>query len=418
MPNQRFVYNEEDLSRQKDGSLTIYNRPALDGGVSPIYQFKIKLPGHKDIRRSAKTKDRNEAIRVALDAFEELNVKRLTGKPVRLVGFKKAVSEFADWYMDTKEIQIKKENRKSYLATLRKYPYDFFVTEMNDVSIDLINDDLIQDYFNWRRDNHNTSNNTLRREMTLMKSLYTFCMRKQKYIDALPDWRLPPRDKKRRPAWTLEEYRKIVRKMRIWVDADKNARVRRQRFYFQQFFLISANCGARVGELRNLRWNEIRAEEYKTGDKRLVLSLEGKTGRRESVCNADTQNFFNNLWDYRSSELAETESDTPLDEFVFCHFDGSSIGKMNKSFGSLMEYCDTQRDVYGEKYTIYSLRHFYAQMRLNEEVSVYDLASQMGTSVEMISRFYDQPNNVVRGLNITKSSKQKSSRDFVKYPYE
>ena len=83
-----------------------------------------------------------------------------------------------------------------------------------------------------------------------------------------------------------------------------------------------------------------------------------------------------------------------------------------------MEYCDTQRDVYGEKYTIYSLRHFYAQMRLNEEVSVYDLASQMGTSVEMISRFYDQPNNVARGLNITKSSKQKSSRDFVKYPYE
>ena len=83
-----------------------------------------------------------------------------------------------------------------------------------------------------------------------------------------------------------------------------------------------------------------------------------------------------------------------------------------------MEYCDTQRDVYGEKYTIYSLRHFYAQMRLNEEVSVYDLASQMGTSVEMISRFYDQPNNVVRGLNITKSSKQKSSGDFVKYPYE
>ena len=137
-----------------------------------------------------------------MDAFEELNVKRLTGKPVRLVGFKKAVSEFADWYMDTKEIQIKKENRKSYLATLRKYPYDFFVTEMNDVSIDLINDDLIQDYFNWRRDNHNTSNNTLRREMTLMRSLYTF-YRKQNMN--LPDWRLPP-ETKRRPAWTLEEY--------------------------------------------------------------------------------------------------------------------------------------------------------------------------------------------------------------------
>ena len=226
--------------------------------------------------------------------------------------------------MDTKEIQIKKRTG-SPSSNTTKIPHDFFVNEMNDVSIDLINDDLIQDYFG--EGQHNTSNNTLRREMTLMRSLYTFCMRKQTYIDALPDWRLPPRDKKRRPAWTLEEYWRIVRKMRIWVDADKNARVGRQRFYFQQFFLISANCGARVGELRNLRWNEIRAEEYKTGDKRLVLSLEGKTGRRESVCNADTQNFFNNLWDYRSSELAETESDTPLNEFVFCHFDGSSIGK-------------------------------------------------------------------------------------------
>ena len=99
MPNQRFVYNEEDLSRQKDGSLTIYNRTALDGGVSPIYQFKIKLPGYKDIRRSAKTKDRNEAIRVALDAFEELIVKKLTGKPVRLVGLRRQLvsSQIGTW---------------------------------------------------------------------------------------------------------------------------------------------------------------------------------------------------------------------------------------------------------------------------------------------------------------------------------
>jgi integrase len=418
MPKQQFIYNEEDLSKDRDGSLTIYNRPALDGGVSPVFQFKIKLPNNKDIRRSTKTKNRNEAVKVAMDAYQELHLKHLTGKPVRLVGFKKALNEFADWYMDTKEIRIKPDNRKSYLAVLKKYPYEYFVNEMKDISLDLIDDDLIQEYFNWRRDNHNISNNTLRREMTMMRTLYDFCKRKKKYIDEIPDWRLPPRDKKRRPAWTLSEYRKITRKMRIWVDADRNSRVRRQRFYFQQFFLISANCGARVGELRNLRWNEIRTEEYKTGDKRLVLSLEGKTGRRESVCNVDTHTYFNNLWDYRSSELAELESDTPLDEFVFCHFDGTSIGKMNKSFGSLMEYCDTERDVYGEKYTIYSLRHFYAQMRLNEEVSVYDLASQMGTSVEMISRFYDQPNNVVRGLNITKSSKQKKTKDFVKYPYE
>ena len=94
---------------------------------------------------------------------------------------------------------------------------------------------------------------------------------------------------------------------------------------------------------------------------------------------------------------------------------------MKKSFLSLMDWCDTQRDMFGEKYTIYSLRHFYATMRLNNQVSVYDLASNMGTSTDMISRFYDKPNNIQRGLNISKTgnrTKDKNSKEKKKYPYK
>ena len=84
-----------------------------------------------------------------------------------------------------------------------------------------------------------------------------------------------------------------------------------------------------------------------------------------------------------------------------------------------MEYCDTERDVFGQKYTIYSLRHFYAQMRLNEGVNVYNLASNMGTSTDMISRFYDAPNNVTRGLDISKTSRKGSKKTHAKtYPYK
>ena len=36
----------------------------------------------------------------------------------------------------------------------------------------------------------------------------------------------------------------------------------------------------------------------------------------------------------------------------------------------------------------YSLRHTYATMRISEGVSIYQLAANMGTSVEMIENFY------------------------------
>ncbi len=417
MTDKSFVLNKKDLSPAKDGSLVIYNRPALDGGVSPIFQIGIKIPSHRPIRISSKTRDEAEATRIAKDKYDELFLKYKMNKPVRLVGVKQAIQEFNEWYRETKDSKVKLENREQYISTLNRYPYEFFVEINQNISVDLIDDALVQDYFNWRRDSHGTSNNTLRREMTIFRSMLTFCMRNKKYIEVIPDYRLPARERIRRPAWNLNQYRKIVRKMRDWTDGDANSRVRRQRFYFQQFFLISANCGARVGELRDLTWDRIRTEKYENDEERIVLSVEGKTGRRDVVCNPDTGIYFDRLWDFRSSEA--TDGVVPTDEKIFCHYDGTPVGSMKKSFISLMEYCDTERDVFGQKYTIYSLRHFYAQMRLNEGVNVYNLASNMGTSTDMISRFYDAPNNVTRGLDISKTSRKGSKKTHAKtYPYK
>ena len=42
----------------------------------------------------------------------------------------------------------------------------------------------------------------------------------------------------------------------------------------------------------------------------------------------------------------------------------------------------------GKKRVPYSLRHTYATMRISEGVSVFQLAANIGTSVEMIENFY------------------------------
>ena len=42
----------------------------------------------------------------------------------------------------------------------------------------------------------------------------------------------------------------------------------------------------------------------------------------------------------------------------------------------------------GDAFSLYSLRHYYAVMALREEIGVYDVARNMGTSVEMIEKYY------------------------------
>lgn len=43
---------------------------------------------------------------------------------------------------------------------------------------------------------------------------------------------------------------------------------------------------------------------------------------------------------------------------------------------------------FGEKYTIYSLRYFYAVQALRNGVGVFEVARNMGKSVEIIQEYY------------------------------
>ena len=67
--------------------------------------------------------------------------------------------------------------------------------------------------------------------------------------------------------------------------------------------------------------------------------------------------------------------------------DGSSVGSYKKGFQKLLDECDLRLDNDGNYRTLYSLRHTYATMRINE-VPIYQLAVNMGTSVKMIEEYY------------------------------
>jgi integrase len=114
------------------------------------------------------------------------------------------------------------------------------------------------------------------------------------------------------------------------------------------------------------------------------MSVDGKTGKRDVIANPGVETYLKRLWEFRSKEL---KREPEMGEPIFCHPDGRALRSYKKGYESLLRQCGLREDADGNNRTLYSLRHTYAAMRINE-VPVYQLAVNMGTSVEMIENYY------------------------------
>lgn len=90
-------------------------------------------------------------------------------------------------------------------------------------------------------------------------------------------------------------------------------------------------------------------------------------------------------WTYEFTDSEGIPSDA---EHLFCSRKGASIGSFKVGFNRLLMEAGILYGSDGKRRVPYSLRHTYATMRISEGVSVFQLAANMGTSVEMIDDFY------------------------------
>ena len=67
---------------------------------------------------------------------------------------------------------------------------------------------------------------------------------------------------------------------------------------------------------------------------------------------------------------------------------GSRIITLIDQFQRVLEDAGIAKNIEGERYTLYSLRHFYAVRFLRKGVPVWDIARNMGTSVAIIESYY------------------------------
>jgi integrase len=363
---------------REDGRIVLYKRADHQ---NPKWTVRLKIPGVEGfVVKSTKTTDDYEARRFAEDLYYKLEGRARRGEPVNAPSFKRV---FAEW-SETQNVDRHLRSKKYINGNVRRLEL-WLLQYFGDKPIDDVTENTVGDYAEWRyAQARKPAVATLKNERTALNQMLRFAKRKG-YIRTIPEFRIKSAKHTARPDLPEREWLLLARSFDEYLARAQDKRRRRERFYLKQYILILANTGIRIGEARRIQWRDISHTRTLTGDIRLVFTVRGKTGEREVVCNEGVDRIVDELRTYRTNELG---LQPPADEFIFAHPNGALIGSFKKGFERALKEAGVLHGSDGKKRVPYSLRHTYATMRISEGVNVFQLAANMGTSVEMIDDFY------------------------------
>ena len=360
---------------------------------------------------STKTDRLADATVFAMTLYEELYFRVKAGGSVKSRTFKQVYNEWSSSFSASTPAFASKF--ASTQSRIESYALGYFGT----VPIDQIGPKEAAEYWNWRNTHYTRkqpSAATLKREKTCLVPVFKFAKRKG-YITEIPSLDTPTYKPARRSTFTELEWQTFYRAAREWVKEGKLKATSRDRLVAQQYFLILANTGMRIGELRCVRWSDLRTMKVDEGT-RLVASVTGKTGYREVVFQPGSEIYVRRLYDLRVGELGEAP---PPSETMICHKDGTQVVSLKKSFASLMAFAKLPIVKNSTAGIIDELRYFYATRRLEGGANWYLLAKQMRTSVEMLQKFYEHLVVTEKtARDVTQSRQSLSAQPPGKYPFE
>ncbi len=214
-----------------------------------------------------------------------------------------------------------------------------------------------------------------------------------------------------RDALELDEWREVYTYLQTWTKNDTEDHIIFQKNMVREFILILANTGLRFGELRHLRWGNVRlfTEKDENGRDEVKSRIDvevSKTGRRQDVIGM-RGNLFQRVkkltrhTDARDYVFADPKTGGMLDKKIYYrHWD-----EIIRNTGLRSKH---------PKPTFYCLRHTYATFRLMEDVPVFDIAENMGTSVKFIEEHYGHVKRIQRSQVLTRrTSKSEQTKSYL-----
>lgn len=400
----------EYAEKLKDGAVLLTSR-------NGIFQVRLYAGNRRYIYKSLKTRDLETARERAVRAYYELEFRKEQNLPTQQKRFSDVINE----YVRVREAQhlrggyVRGKNAKGqqtspYMLRQIQRVSKFWHEYCGAKTVEKITDAVLKDYVEWRREYYkrmpkdkipknaklNPADKTLEWETTFALTLLKFAHeRGYRGNVPLPKFRYKAQRNSTRPPFTALEYRRLYVEMRKWMHEQKsNAKWRYTRELLRDYVLILANSGMRVGEANSLRVGDLVKFKDENDRELYGFNVDGKTGKRFVVLRSNANRYVDRTiernwrwqaeWQYTADERGEKPND-----YLFKMVDGSKIITLIDQFNVVLERAGLTHSADGEKYSLYSLRHFYAvQMLRKGTVNVFDVARNMGTSVQIIESYY------------------------------
>jgi integrase len=378
-----------------------YAERLLDGKVllstrNGIFQVRLYKGNRQYIYKSLKTADLARARDLATRAYYELEFRKEQNLPVQ----QKRFGDVIDEYIQLRRSQFERGTYGDVNKANQQQTSEHMLRQMVRVSkfwreycgtkaVDSIDDAVLRDYVPWRNNYYlrmpekkrprnsklHPADKTLEWETTFALTLLKYAQeRGYRGAKPLPKFRHKAQRTKTRPAFTLAEYTRLFKGIRRWMYEEKdNAKFRYTRELLRDYVLILANSGMRVGEANALRETDL--VEFKDDTGRVLA-------RNRAWADA---------WAQTAADGAKRHNRNTAKHgnWLFRMSDGNQIITLIDQFNEVLKRESLTHSTDNEKYTLYSLRHFYAvQMIARSNADVYAISRNMGTSVQMIEAYY------------------------------
>jgi len=368
------------------GGKAVIFRTKLSGGN---YQVRIWLPAEKRYyTRSLRVKDLETAIEKAEKEYIRIISEVNAGFKIFSITFR----ELADRYIVHQQVRVDNDRiTAGRLVTIKSQLKHFLRFVGEKTKVDAVKGAKFQDYYNYRKKHApRVQDVTLRNERATISNLYRWGA-EQGYLnrDTQPKFEeLRFSAPRKRNAFTVSDYQKLYKFTAHWFKQTNDQEDKFYRKLTRDFILVLANTGLRFGECRQLRWQDVEIEV----DKRVKANSTAYITVRKEIAKTRRERLAVGLRGDVFLRIKQYSPFTGRTEYIFPDFEtGEVLGKdrLYRNWKSIIDESGLRQS--SREYSYYSLRHFFATMRLQEgKIDVFTLAKIMGTSVKNIEDHYGQ----------------------------
>ena len=375
----------EDAVHVEDG-LVVFSREG-------IYQMRLKIAPQKYIYKTLKTRNKRDAVAKARKELWRAETRREEGSSYAAPTLKKVMAE----YVAQREVDHQRGKVGIGMIRQIKRVQKFWLEFAGNNPIDKINDRELRDFVDWRVAYYgkipeakrpknyklHPTDKTLQWEVTLGKSVIKWATEKgYRGKMPLPAFSFVPKKKRVRPAFEIWEYKRLYQTLRKRTFETKNEAWLHTRLMLRDYVLTLSNSGMRVGELNGVKLGDIHPLTDEKGRANYRIIVSGKTGPRDVIPRATAKQWIDRQINRRKQQGAKQN------DYLFVMYEGGKIINLIDQFTEVLKAAGLETNGFGERYSLYSLRHFYAVQCLRKGNQVFSIARNMGTSVEIIQQYY------------------------------